>query len=111
VAGDEVWFPHFEPTGKQQVCNGDTPLHPVWRKSSHNCLCSLTLRDPCCWISDQITASLCQPLLLNASLCMNIKSKHPCKLNDNSIGLHDSGYAHVAHRVWDRLKAVQFSYL
>jgi hypothetical protein len=29
VAGDEVWFPHFEPTGKQQVCNGDTPLHPV----------------------------------------------------------------------------------
>jgi hypothetical protein len=29
VAGDEVWFPHFEPTGKQQVCNRDTPLHPV----------------------------------------------------------------------------------
>jgi hypothetical protein len=29
VAGDEVWFPHFEPTGKQQVCNRGTPLHPV----------------------------------------------------------------------------------
>ena len=29
VAGDEVWFPHFEPTEKQQAFNGDTPLHPV----------------------------------------------------------------------------------